>query len=244
MKVLKERVRGIVQNKLGMIKINRNDRKGALHRAWGYVYSNQLEGDYIEFGVYHGDSLVESYLSYMEAQTWIEGQLKSNEPWRVEMAKYNKQRQVFFHALDTFEGMPENTEGYLAFSKGNFCGNLENVKKACATHGLCEPQLKFYKGIFSATASQLGQNMAQRKASIINFDCDLYQSTKDALEISASLIQTGTVMMMDDYNSFSADNSKGQRKAFHEFCKTSCFQFEAWFAYMYVGQAFLCVGHK
>ena len=121
---MKKLIQGFLQRKLGMIKINRNDRKGALHRAWGHVYSNELEGDYIEFGVYHGDSLVESYLNYLEAQYWINGQLKSNEPWRVELAKYNKQRQVFFHALDTFEGMPENNEGYLGYAKGNFCGNL------------------------------------------------------------------------------------------------------------------------
>ena len=32
--------------------INLNDRNGMLHRVWGYVFSNHLFGDYIEFGVY------------------------------------------------------------------------------------------------------------------------------------------------------------------------------------------------
>ncbi len=86
--------------------------------------------------------------------------------------------------------------------------------------------------------------MGTRKACIINLDCDLYQSTKDALEISSPYIQTGTVMLMDDYNAFAADNSKGQRRAFHEFSRRSSYDFEPWFSYMYVGQAFLCVGHK
>ena len=40
--------------------INLNDRRGALHKAWGHIFSNHLLGDYVEFGVYYGDSLNKS----------------------------------------------------------------------------------------------------------------------------------------------------------------------------------------
>jgi hypothetical protein len=47
--------------------------------------------------------------------------------------------------------------------------------------------------------------------------------------------------MFDDYNTYCADNKKGERRAFREFCETVPFKFEPWFAYQYSGQAFLCV---
>ena len=41
--------------------INYNDRKGALHKAWGYVFSNYSMGDYVEFGVCKGDSFKKKF---------------------------------------------------------------------------------------------------------------------------------------------------------------------------------------
>ena len=39
---------------------NRNDRIGALYRAWGHVFSSQISGNYIEYGVYKGTTFIES----------------------------------------------------------------------------------------------------------------------------------------------------------------------------------------
>ena len=41
--------------------INRNDRIGALYKAWGYIFSNQIEGDYLEYGVFRGTTFIHSY---------------------------------------------------------------------------------------------------------------------------------------------------------------------------------------
>lgn len=35
-----------------------NDVHGAMHRAWAYVHASHVSGDYYEFGVYQGSSLV------------------------------------------------------------------------------------------------------------------------------------------------------------------------------------------
>jgi hypothetical protein len=35
-------------------ELNKNDRAGALHRAWGHIFTNHIQGDYVEFGVYQG----------------------------------------------------------------------------------------------------------------------------------------------------------------------------------------------
>ncbi len=128
--------------------LNKNDRAGALHRAWGHIFTNHIYGDYVEFGV--------------------------------------------------------------------------------------------YQGMFSETAPSLSERLSS-KIAIINIDCDIYGSTVDALTAIRDRLQLGCVLMFDDYNAYCADNSQGERRAFHEFSTSTHFKFEPWFTYQYSGQAFLCV---
>ncbi len=90
--------------------LNKNDRAGALHRAWGHIFTNHIYGDYVEFGVYQGSSFVESYNQYKTFERWLQGQLASPEAWRRKVAQRYSGHKVHFHGLDTFSGMPKNSE--------------------------------------------------------------------------------------------------------------------------------------
>ena len=105
---------------------NRNDRSGALYKAWGYIISNNIKGSYYEFGVYKGDSLSESLRIYNNYYNWIQSQKNSDEEWRKKVHLYADHQ---FYAFDTYEGMPENDEGHHAFQQGSFLGTLDEVKK-------------------------------------------------------------------------------------------------------------------
>ncbi len=241
--MIKSLILKYLKSRLVTGNINRNDRSGALHRAWGHVYTSFIKGDYFEFGVYKGDSFIESYKNYLLFKDWINHQTISEEPWRREVAKEYVNHIPCFHGLDTFEDMPENDERNVTFSKGSFYADIDDVKKRCEHNGLKSPELFLYKGEFKNTQEKLYKNVGDKKAVIINIDCDLYTSTIDVLKICESFIQIGTVLLFDDYNTFSADNKKGQRKAVREFLKESNLELEPWFPYCYVGQAFLCVGN-
>ena len=67
--------------------INRNDRVGALYRAWGHIFSSQITGDYIEFGVYRGTTFIESYKIYQYFLGEAFKNSNSNELWRREVSK-------------------------------------------------------------------------------------------------------------------------------------------------------------
>ncbi|MCK5579864.1 MAG: methyltransferase [Candidatus Omnitrophica bacterium] len=242
--MLRRWLRDYINQKFVRGNINKNDRSGALHRAWGYIYTSFIEGDYFEFGVYTGDSLIESFKNYKIAKNWIDHQLVSDEFWRRETAKNYSGHVPCFHALDTFAGMPENQEDNPTFAKGNFLAEYDVVSNRCQRNGLKAPQLQLYQGLFKDTQDKLYTNVGDKKAAIINIDCDLYESAKDVLEICGKFIQTGTVLLMDDYNTFSADNNKGERRAFREFSGNSNLVFEPWFSYAYTGQSFLCVEEK
>ena len=101
--------------------INLNSRAGALHKCWGHIFSNHLFGDYVEFGVYHGDSFLESIKQFEQFKKWLENQKNSSETWRVKVAINSPLNQaVYFHGLDTFEGMPKNDEKNFTFHEKSF----------------------------------------------------------------------------------------------------------------------------
>ena len=141
--------------------------------------------------------------------------------------------------------MPPNKEENATFKEGTFFANYSEVKNYYNENNLRKnDQLFLYKGLFSQTKCELIKNLVGRKICILNIDSDLYESAKDALEIAAPYLDIGSVLMFDDYNAFSANNEKGERRAFREFqCKNKLL-WESWQAYHFSGQSFLCVGKK
>jgi len=220
--------------------LDKNSREGALHKAWGHVFSNHLMGDYVEFGVYKGDSFVESHKQYSIFKKWLTSQTRSTEKWRRDVAVNFIESEVKFHGLDTFSGMPENDEENVTFGKGTFLAEISNVSSKCIASGMNKEKFYLYKGLFKDTESDLERNISN-KVAIVNIDGDLYESAKDSFAIIEKYLQVGTVILCDDYNTFNADNRKGERRAFAEFTEKSQLKFEKWFAYQYSGQAFLCV---
>tara|TARA_Y100000991_G_C21941286_1_gene335403 strand:+ start:478 stop:1221 length:744 start_codon:yes stop_codon:yes gene_type:complete len=245
-KILK-RIFSSVLQRLSIVRldINRNDRQGALAKAWGHVYTNSIVGDYVEFGVYKGDSVVSSLKIRKDFNLWLLSQHKSDEKWRRDFARNSPLNDSqIFHCLDTFEGMPDNDEGSIAFAKGSFFSKLSEVKAKIEKHNSENIKVKYYKGLFSETRIEFLKSIKSRNIAIANIDCDLEASTRDALNSINQNISIGTILLIDDYNSFKADNNKGQRKAFSDFQEKSEFIFEKFFHYMFVGQAFLVVGRK
>ena len=244
-KVLTKLIRPIqyVLNKLitPISSVNLDDRKGAIHKAWGHIFSNHIEGDYVEFGVYKGDSLIIAYNEYQVFKNWMQGELLSPEDWRRVVARNFINKNANFHGLDTFEGMPANNEKNITFSKGNFFATINEVTLKLKKAGVKDFFL--YKGLFSESTLELNNNISKYVA-IVNIDGDLYESALDSLNIIEPKLQIGTVLLFDDYNAFNSDNTKGERRASIEFFKKSNFIFEKWFNYHYSGQSFLCVGEK
>lgn len=222
-------------------RLNRNDRVGALQRAWGYVYSNQLKGAYYEFGVYRGASFRESWKALGEFTRWQKEQLTAEEPWRREVAAAYAKHTHHFYAFDTFSGIPDNPEGHPIFKKGTFAGSLEAFREGNELVGLREsPSVRYFQGTFAEVSAAQGPALKELDlAAVVNVDCDLYESSRDALALIAPKLQQGTVLMMDDWNQFLASDAAGSRRALREFKQANpVWRFEPWFAYEFAGQAF------
>ena len=54
-------IKNKIRNRIREVTFSHTDRNHALHMAWGHIFSNHLRGDYWEFGVYRGDSMLISF---------------------------------------------------------------------------------------------------------------------------------------------------------------------------------------
>jgi O-methyltransferase len=180
------------------------------------VIYNQVSGDYLEFGVYNGDSF--SMIYHYTEMLWknYQSHIQSNE---IDFNNDFFNRMRFF-AFDSFEGLPESNredtpihykkEGAYSAPKERFLANLEkkkvNVAKVVTVPGWFDATLKEEtKVLYNLT-----------KASLIFIDCDLFESAVPVFNFVTSLIQDGTVMIIDDYFRYKGIPTKGIQKAFKE----------------------------
>jgi tetratricopeptide (TPR) repeat protein len=117
------------------------------------------------------------------------------------------------HGFDSFEGIPEDwhDEGKGSYSTK---GVIPKVPSNVTLH----------QGWFDQT---LPQFLAEHTAPVrlINIDCDIYSSTKTVLDLLAPRIQSGTVMIFDEYIG-NQHWREDEFKAFQEAIKTYGWHYE------------------
>ncbi len=110
-----------------------------------------------------------------------------------------------FYGFDSFEGLPETWGGKEA--KGHFSlqGTLPKV----------EANVELLKGWFNDSLPVFLDG-EKRDVAFLHIDCDLYSSTKTVLDLLASRIKAGTVIVFDEYINY-PNWQKHEFKAFQEF---------------------------
>jgi O-methyltransferase len=192
-----------ITNKVGPFTMTSPERLQGLYLAVNYVVDNNIEGDFVECGVWKGGSSMTAALSF----------LSRNET--------SKKLWLF----DTFDGMGETTEfdihheGYLASeilkrsdkndSRSAWCAaTYEEVVDNMKSTNYPFEKIKFIKGKVEETLTQ----EVPEKISILRLDTDYYSSTKAELEILYDKLVPGGVLILDDYGHW-----QGARKAVDEF---------------------------
>ena len=131
----------------------------------------------------------------------------------------NKSNETIY-GFDSFEGLPEAwTSNH---PKGHFKINkLPKVRK----------NVQLIKGWFDDTIPSFIQENKDFKIAFIHSDSDLYSSTKTMFELLKNHIQSGTVIVFDEY--FNYPNwEEGEFKAFQEFVRDNNLQYK-YLAYTY-----------
>jgi len=125
-------------------------------------------------------------------------------------------------AFDSFEGFPEISEidKQEIFEKGKAKMTEEDFIKTVIKHGIPRNKIITIKGFYDKILNhELKEKLSykNKKAAVIYIDCDLYYSTIPVLDFIKDFLQTGTIIVFDDWNCFFGDPERGEKKAFSEF---------------------------
>jgi O-methyltransferase len=111
------------------------------------------------------------------------------------------------HLFDTFEGMPLTDTTVDHHRKGDFADtSLDSVQRQLKGCG----DVRFYKGFFPDTAGPVENS----RFCLVHVDADIYQSVKDSCTFFYPRLESGGVIVFDDYG---FPSCPGARKAVDEF---------------------------
>ena len=108
--------------------------------------------------------------------------------------------------FDSFEGLPENWHGDI--KKGHFA--LKSLPEVA-------PNVHLIKGWFNETIPEFINGVVDEPSiSLLHVDCDLYSSTKTIFENLGSFINSGCVIIFNEYFNYPGWQN-GEYLAFQEF---------------------------
>jgi hypothetical protein len=151
-------------------------------------------GDYLEFGVYQGNSLLEVH--------------------RVTEEEGLPGVRIF--GFDSFEGLPQEAEEEGVWSAGQYRSDLAFTRQRLTEGGVDWSRTTLVPGFFCDTLTPtLVAEHSLSRVGVIMIDCDLYSSAREALEFCTPLIRDSAVVLFDDWGSTGPE--EGEQRAFSEF---------------------------
>lgn len=221
----------IPKNRFGKIVYNQIYRQNYKHSffqsAFDFLYSNNIEGDYFEFGIH-------------KARTFRFALYES----------YVRDLKMDFYAFDSFEGLPNSKNFEMQnklFKPKLLKTNVNQFKKLIKPYVL-KRNIEIIKGYYSSTLNKmLLYKFKQKKikASMINIDCDLNESVRDSLRFALNFVQNGTVLYIDDYYlTFQGSPFKGNQKIVSDLLNQFKIHYEPWHVCGSSGKSFLLYKKK
>ena len=175
------------------------EKLSAIRKAFAYTNLEGIQGDYLEFGVFEGTSLIGAINAF--------GGLHEKTPCR-------------FFGFDSFEGFRLDVRydgAHPLFKENEFATSYERVERRLLKHAK-KHDMRLVRGDFRETLApdrfeRLG--IARIRVSLI--DCDLMSSARYVLWSSARCWQPGTMLVIDDWFNYRGDPAAGVCGAFEEF---------------------------
>ncbi len=156
-------------------------------------------GDYLEFGVFNGTSLMS-----MQRSCTKHG---------VKLTR--------FIGFDSFEGLPAGAtaEDDGVWSKGMYSCSFDDLQGCLRRGGVAPEDVTFVKGWYNETLNQETRERLQlQNISIIFIDCDTYSSSKAVLDFIEPLLNQPLILCFDDWKLNDLDvKGMGEYKSFNEF---------------------------
>ena len=170
----------------------------ALKKAFYLSAIDSVEGDYHEFGIFKGSSFTHAIRCS-----------KNN-------IKFDKNlSEMIFYGFDSFEGFGQldDSEKHSFYTDINFKTSYNKVFKR-VKKVIDKSRFSIIDGFFEET---LNKKILSKKSRIAFIDSDTYSSAQLALNYLLPALQEGTILILDDYFSYSGSTKKGVCGAFKKF---------------------------
>ncbi len=189
------------------------DRIRAYRKIFHYVNFEQIEGDYLEFGVYEGSSMISAFYANKSTS-------KNDNLIIIDKKKIKR----MFIGFDSFE------EGFKYYNekdnhinwkeshlKSSFSKTIRRLNKTSKKNfklvsGFVEETLKEIE-----TNDYMVENYKIKSAAVILIDMDLFNPGYTALSFCKPLLSNGSIIIVDNYYNFKANLNKGEMGAINKF---------------------------
>lgn len=176
-------------------------------KAAQICFTELVAGDYLEFGVFRGDSFIQAFNSIRHVYQWYTGQNVHSPQQRVKAREIRDNMRFF--AFDSFRGLPEPKgldRHSRDFAEGQFACTSRAFLNRLKRNGVDLSKVVAVPGWFEDTCTEETiKKHRMSAASIVHIDCDLYESTRIVLKFVEPLLVDGTVLIFDDWYCFRAN---------------------------------------
>lgn len=193
--------------------VNFTGLHGCLRAGASFVTWNQIEGDYLEFGVAGGESFVAAARALIAGRA-MHAELGFDSP---DYERWKDSPPRFF-AFDSFQGLPSGEcDRHVDYESGAYAASEAAFRANVARGGLPMDRLVAVPGLYqdtltAATKSDLGLTAA----AMVMVDCDLYESTVPVLDFITDLVVQGTIVVFHDWFRFRGRPDHGEQRACRE----------------------------
>lgn len=167
-------------------------------------------GNYFEFGVWNGDSLLIL--------------------WKVlKLMDLDKEADFRLYGFDSFEGLPApqgEADHHPMVAAGSFNSQgADYVADRLQKAGCPRDKVHLVPGFFESSLTEgIKEELGRPRATFVNVDVDYYSSTSQALFWIESLLVDGSIVFFDDILFYHGNPHKGQPKAIAEFNAASAYR--------------------
>lgn len=169
------------------------DLKRFIRRAFQLLAYNGIDGDYAEFGCYG-------------ARTFT---LASGASRLVD-------HPAHLWAFDSFAGLPASDDprdAHPGWEQGVMAMSELDFVARCVAAGVPESSFSTVAGFYADTLPGPAGAPRPERVAFAYLDCDLYTSTRQALDFLLGRLVHGAVVAFDDYYCFSPTQTSGERLA-------------------------------
>lgn len=196
----------------------------ALKKAFYLAALENLPGDYLEFGVFEGTSLIAAF----------ESDRRFRQPPTPPRA---------FWGFDSFAGFKyfDERDRHPFFTEGEFASSLDQTRRRLRRHFKGRARWELVPGYFEQTLQgKTAPDLGIERVAVALIDCDLGTPAQLALDFMRPALQNGTVIILDDFFAYRGSEQAGVSGAFAQFqADYPHLQFRRLFDYGHGGQGFV-----